>query len=118
LIDVDVSGDRGLKLGDLDVPLSPEVAAALETSGPGKYTVGVRPEHLQIGTEGTPGEVSVVEELGSESFVHVAITHQREPLNIEVRAEGETTIQRGDNVHVAFRGPAHLFAPDGERVGD
>ena len=118
LIDVDVSGDSGLKIGDLDVPLSPEVAAALETSGPGKYAVGVRPEHLQIGTEGTPGEVSVVEELGSESFVHVTIIHQREPLTIEVRAEGQTTIQRGDNVHVAFRGPAHLFGPDGERVGD
>jgi multiple sugar transport system ATP-binding protein len=118
LIEVDVNGDSGLKLGDMDVPLSPDVAAALKTSGPGTYTVGVRPEHLQIGTEGIPGKVSVVEELGSESFVHVNIIHQGEPLILEVRAEGETTIQRGDNVHVAFHGPAHLFAPDGERVGD
>jgi multiple sugar transport system ATP-binding protein len=118
LIDVDVNGESGLKLGDTDVPLSPVVAAALETAGPGTYTVGVRPEHLQIGTEGIPGEVSVVEELGSESFVHVNVIHQGEPLILEVRAEGQTTIQRGDNVQVAFRGPAHLFAPDGERVGD
>ncbi len=118
LIDVDYSRDSGLKLGDLDVPLSPEVTAALESSGPGKYTVGARPEHLKIGAEGTPGEVSVVEELGSESFIHVNIIHQGEPRLIEVRAEGETKIQRGDRVHVSFIGPAHLFGPDGERVGD
>ena len=118
LIDVDVSGDSGLKVGEIDVPLAPEVAAALEASGPGKYTVGVRPEHLQITTEGIPGEVSVVEELGSESFVHVITTHQRETIDIEVRAEGQTTIRRGDKVHVAFGGAVHLFGPDGERVGD
>ena len=118
LVDVDISGDSGLKIGDVDVPLSAEVAAAVETSGPGKYTVGVRPEHLKIGTEGIAGEVSVVEELGSESFVHVITTHQQEPIDIEVRAEGQTTIRRGDNVHVDFRGPAHVFGPDGERVGD
>ena len=118
LIDVDVNGDGSLKLGDLDVPLSPVVAAALKASGPGTYTVGVRPEHLQISAEGIPGEVSVVEELGSESFVHVHVIHQHKTLNLEVRAEGQTTIQRGDNVHVSFLGPPHLFSPDGERVGD
>ncbi len=118
LIDVEVNGDSSLQLGGMDVPLSPEVAAARAKMGPGTYTVGVRPEHLQIGTEGIPGVVSVVEELGSESFVHVTITHQLEPLNLEVRAEGQTTIHRGDNVKVSFLGPPHLFGPDGDRVGD
>jgi multiple sugar transport system ATP-binding protein len=118
LVDSDVTGDNGLKLGNIVVPLSPDVAAALEALEPGTYTVGVRPEHLQIGTEGIPGEVSVVEELGSESFVHVNVAHQGEALVLVVRAEGQTSIQRGDNVQVGFRGPVHLFAPDGERVGD
>jgi len=118
LIDVDVSGDSGLKIGDLPVPLSPEVDAALNAMAPGKYTVGMRPEHLKFATEGIPGEVSVVEDLGSESFVHVTVDHQNESRTIEVRAEGETTIKRGDTVHIAFNGPAHLFGPDGERVGD
>ena len=80
--------------------------------------VGVRPEHLEIGTEGLPGEVTVVEELGSESFVHVTAEHQGEPLVLVVRAEGETSIDRGDNVRVAIGGPVHLFAADGGRLGD
>ena len=118
LIDVDPGEDRHLRVADLDIPLAPEVAAALKTSGPGTHTVGLRPEHMSIGTEGIAGEVAVVEELGSESFVHVNTMHQGEPLLIEVRAEGQTKIQRGDHVNVAVRGPAHVFGPDGERVGD
>ena len=62
--------------------------------------------------------LTVVEELGSESFVHVTTEHQGEPLVLVVRAEGETSIKRGDNVQVAFKGPVHVFAASGERIGD
>ena len=59
----------------------------------------------------------MVEELGSEAFVFVNVMHQGESLQLVVRAEGETTIRRGDNVHVDFKGPIHVFAEDGRRVG-
>ena len=71
-----------------------------------------------LADDGIAGEVSVVEELGSEAFVHVLTEHQGAPLTLVVRHEGETTIQRGDRVHVEVDGPIHVFAPSGERVGD
>ena len=117
LIEIEATG-AGLMLGTLAVPLEDRVAADLASRGAGTYTFGARPEHLQLGDEGIAGEVAVVEELGSESFVHVTVEHQREPTVLVVRAEGETAIGRGDHVHVCFGGPIHVFAPDGERLGD
>lgn len=63
--------------------------------GGGTYTIGVRPEHLRVGADGIPGEVTVVEELGSEAFLHVTFSHQGEPTILVVRADGETAIGRG-----------------------
>ena len=105
-------------IGTLQVPLTPDVQQDLAVRGPGTYTVGVRPEHLAVGTEGVPGKVVVVEELGSESFLHVHVEHQGDTLTLQVRAEGETSIRRGDQVQIAVDGPVHLFSPEGERVGD
>ena len=113
LLDVDLSTDGGLQLGGVAVPIEDKVSKALAERGSGTYAVGVRPEHLQFGDEGIPGEVIVVEELGSESFVHVTVEHQGEPLLLVVRAEGETSIQRGDNVRARFIGPVHVFDSEG-----
>ncbi len=110
--------DGKLRLGGFDVPLKPEQAAAVGQQPGDKFTVGVRPEHLRLGADGIPGQVSVVEELGSESYVHVTITHEGDEEVIVVRDEGETNIGRGDNVQVTFAGPIHVFADDGERIGD
>lgn len=116
LVDVEVGGE-GIQLGGHDVPLPAETASELTRRGAGTYALGARPEHLELGTTGVPASVTVVEELGSEAFVFVNIDHQGESLQLVVRAEGETSIRRGDNVHVDFKGPVHVFAADGERVG-
>ncbi len=117
LVDVEAS-EGGLMIGPLDVPVEADVAAELASRGSGTYTVGVRPEHLSIGAEGLPGEVTVVEELGSESFLFVNVQHQGEQLQLVVRGDGQTSIGRGDTVHLAFAGPIHVFDAAGERVGD
>ncbi len=117
LVEVSSEGADGLRLGSLSLPIDEQITHDLAARGPGAYTVGVRPEHLQLADEGIAGEVTVVEELGSESYVHVTVEHQGGPLLLVVRAEGETMIQRGDNVQVACRGPVHVFAPNGERIG-
>jgi multiple sugar transport system ATP-binding protein len=118
IVDVEFAGgDDAMRLGTLPVPLPDETMREVAEIGPGTYSVGVRPEHLAIGTEGLAGEVVVVEELGSESFVFVKVSHQGADHQLVVRAEGETAIQRGDTVHIGFKGPIHVFAPDGERVG-
>ncbi|NNE75415.1 MAG: ABC transporter ATP-binding protein, partial [Acidimicrobiales bacterium] len=115
LVDVDVADD-GLSVGTLAVPLSDKTASSLAAGGPGVYTVGVRPEHLKVGAEGLAGEVTVVEELGSEAFLFVNVEHQGSTTQLVVRVEGETKISRGDNVSIGFNGPAHVFAADGSRV--
>ncbi|MDJ0769608.1 MAG: ATP-binding cassette domain-containing protein [Ilumatobacter sp.] len=117
LLDADAGEDGALTLGGVAVPLEPDVTADLRERGPGRYTVGVRPEHLQLGADGIAGEVTVVEELGSEAFLHVAIQHEGESTVLVVRDHGETSTKRGDTVHVGFDGPTHVFAPDGGRVG-
>ncbi|MEM9131782.1 MAG: ABC transporter ATP-binding protein [Actinomycetota bacterium] len=100
------------------VPLSPEQTAGADGMDPGRLSVGVRPEHLAIGEGAMAGKVTVVEELGSESFVHVAVQHRGEHATLVVRDEGDTTAARGDHVKVGFDGPVHVFGADGERVGD
>ena len=116
---VDVGRDDGgaPAIGSLTVPLAPDVRRDLDGIG-GDLVVGVRPEHLAIASEGLAGEVIVVEELGSEAYVHVQVQHQRESLALVVRAPGETDIDRGDNVRIAITGPTHVFTADGRRLGD
>ena len=80
--------------------------------------VGIRPEHLAVTADGLPGKVTVVEELGSEAYVHVDVEHQHDMISLVVRAPGETDIDRGDNVHIAVGGPTHVFTADGRRLGD
>ena len=117
LVEVSSEGTNGLRLGSLSLPLDEQTTHDLSARDPGAYTAGVRPEHLQLASEGIAGEVTVVEELGSESYVHVTVEHQGGPLLLVVRAEGETMTQRGDNVQISCRGPVHVFAPNGERIG-
>ena len=57
-----------------------------------------------------------MEELGSESYVHVTVEHLNQPTTIVVRDQGETTVQRGDHVRIGFAGPVHLFGADDRRL--
>ncbi len=116
ILDVD-RVDGTLSIGEMRVPLEPDVAAALADAPGTRFAVGIRPEHLAVSDEGLPGKVAVVEELGSESFLHIEIEHEGETVDLVVRAAGETEIDRGDNVHVSVIGATHVFGPDGERVG-
>ncbi len=108
LVDVD-TGDGSLRLGSLDIGASVDATARAAT-------LGIRPEHLQLTASGLPGRVTVVEELGSQSFVHVTVEHQGGEEVLVVRDEGETQTGRGDNVHIGVTGPHHLFDESGQRI--
>ncbi len=116
LLDVERVDGR-LSLGGIEVPLESSDASALGDSPDKNFTVGVRPEHLTLAETGIPGSVIVVEELGAESFVHVQVDHQGERSVLVVRSEGETDIDRGENVSVGIVGATHVFGSNGERVG-
>ncbi|MBT6445577.1 MAG: ABC transporter ATP-binding protein [Acidimicrobiaceae bacterium] len=110
--------DGRLAIGSLPIELTADQTAAASSDDSTDLAVGVRPEHLTLANGGLDGEVSVVEALGSESFLHVRTQHQGEELVLVVREDGQSDITRGDNVSVSIIGKVHLFGGDGERLGD
>ena len=110
--------DGGFAIGGHPVPLTEEMAAAAAKVDGSTFGVGVRPEHLNFTSDGTgiAGEVTVVEALGSESFLHVKVQHEGREELLVVHEAGDTEFGRGDHVTVDFNGPIHIFAPDGESV--
>ena len=82
---------------------------------PGTHTIGLRPEHALIGTDG-PIEmrVSSVEQLGSTSLLHGSVGGDTP---FEMVCNGQTTIAGGDTVRLALpREHLHCFDKDGRRL--
>src|SRR6185436_12615527 len=118
--------DSGADFGGLLVPLTREqVAAARQDGGGDRVTVGFRPEHTELvgqGDGGIPVIVELVEELGSDAFVHghAALTvgdASRDTL--VVRTDGRTVQPAlGETVYLRPRPNAqHVFhAVTGQRL--
>jgi multiple sugar transport system ATP-binding protein len=102
-------GSPAMNLLPADGPLRPPGLAVR----PG-LELGVRPEHVRLGAEGTPAEVTLVEPIGGEAYVHVRVGE----LEAVARTDAETRPAVGDTVHVSVRpGDVHLFdAQSGKRV--
>ena len=71
--------------------------------------IGFRPEAVVVGGGQIPARIRVVEDLGSEVFVHVLIDHLGEEQRLVARAEPPFHGQAGDNVQLGVRGTVHLF---------
>jgi multiple sugar transport system ATP-binding protein len=89
----------------------------------GRVVAGVRPESLTLAGdgEGISGRVTLVEELGSDSYVHVAAELESDPHTIVARLRDDQAVpRRGDQVSLSAAAEAvHLFAvDDGRRLGD
>jgi multiple sugar transport system ATP-binding protein len=115
LVETNVT-DGQVKLGGMTLPVESAVNARLRDGLGGRVTIGVRPEHFRFSSEGLPGEVMVVEELGSEAFVHVHVLHEGNDRSLVVRTEGGTSAARGDRVRLEVIGPVHAFDSAGDRV--
>ncbi len=89
--------------------------AQLGTSGP--VTVGIRPEHLGLNQPGdiaVDGTITLVEYLGSELFVYVALADGQSLL---AQAPGNAQFRRGDKVSLGFKASdAHFFDAEGLRI--
>ncbi len=77
-------------------------------------TLGIRPEHMHLATEGVPAEVIVTELLGSD--LNIYFRWQEELMS--VKAQASSRIQSGGRVHIEFQpDKIHLFDTDtGERL--
>jgi len=102
-------GSPAMNVLPFDTPLAPE---GLPAGRP--IELGVRPEHVRLGIEGAPGEVTLVEPVGSEAFVHVRVGGS----GLVARTNAATRPDVGAPVRVAVRRQeVHLFdAETGERV--
>ncbi len=80
----------------------------------GAKTIGIRPEHIQVGSGPWSGTVILSEHLGSDTFLKV---NAGELGTITVRASGEVMAHAGDRI--SFSPPAdkiHRFGPDGRSM--
>jgi len=107
LLDVPVV-DGGVKFGSGVTPIP---RTALSTAG-STVTIGVRPEDLDITTEGQglPVLVEVVEELGADAYIYGSTTTADGDKPIIARVDGRTPPAKGSTVHLApDQGHVHLF---------
>jgi multiple sugar transport system ATP-binding protein len=73
-------------------------------------TLGFRPETVVIGSDGPiPARIRLVEDLGSEVFVHLVIDHEGEERRIVAKTDPPFAGKVDDNVRLALRGTVHLF---------
>lgn len=93
-------------------------AGGLETTDD-KMTVCIRPESFKIGkgkagSLSTKGKIQLVEYLGSEIYVHAALSSDKTLL---IQASGTTKYAVGDDISISFDpADAHYFDASGLRV--
>jgi len=98
--------------GTPDLPLP----AGLAVSDGAKVTLGVRPEDLLPVSDGQgwPLRVSVLEQHGSNSYIHCALPSGGEMM---LHQPGQSQAREGDILHVRPRADHwHLFGADGLRI--
>src|SRR6478609_2367354 len=104
--------DGTVKVGGYNVPVDP----AAERKMSGRVTVGVRPENWRLVSSeegGLPVRITVVEELGADSFVYGTSDVEGTPSNVIVRVSGRQHPQKGETLYVTTD-PQHVHVFDTE----
>jgi multiple sugar transport system ATP-binding protein len=114
LCTVPLDENGSVSLGGASVSLPPGVAG----SGRASIVVGLRPEALELVSEGMPAEVEVVEELGADAYVFCTAEVCGAPTRLVARVEARQRPSRGERISLRPRpDEAHLFdALSGERL--
>ena len=117
LLEATTTDDGRARIGDYPVPVDPKAAHTMR----GRVTVGVRPEAWRLVSAdegGLPVKVTVVEELGADSFVYGSSDVEGTPNNLTIRISARGTVHKGDVLHLTTD-PAsvHVFDTEtGERL--
>jgi multiple sugar transport system ATP-binding protein len=99
-----VSVDRSVNIAGAEI----RIGDVLDGSERG--TVGFRPETVVIGNDGPiPARIRLVEDLGSEVFVHLLIEHEEEERRIVSKVDPPFDGNPDENVRLALRGAVHFF---------
>jgi multiple sugar transport system ATP-binding protein len=115
--------EAGADFGGVTVPLTPQQVASARSDGADKVTIGFRPEHTDLvgaSDGGIPVIVELVEELGSDAYVHghAALNGDGSRETLVVRTSGHSVPRIGDTVYLKPRaGAQHVFhAATGDRL--
>jgi multiple sugar transport system ATP-binding protein len=99
-----VSVDRSVKIAGADIRIG-------DVPGGGdRATIGFRPETVVIGDDGPiPARIRLVEDLGSEVFVHLVVDHEGEERRIVAKVDPPFAGTPDEDVRLSLRGAVHLF---------
>jgi multiple sugar transport system ATP-binding protein len=100
LFDVEVGADGTTHLGHFTLALPQEASGTLTTR---QVTVGVRPEDLRLVGEdmGIPATVELVEELGSDAFLHASVRGGDGGQVLVARVDPKSPPMKGEDVSLA-----------------
>jgi multiple sugar transport system ATP-binding protein len=96
------SASGPLLVGGADIGIADDL-------GGERATVGFRPETVIVGDGPIAARIRIVEDLGSEVFVHLIIDHDGEERRIVAKVDAPFVGSPGDNVRLSLRGTVHLF---------
>jgi len=118
LFELQVPGDgSGPRFGGYEFKVPRE---ALAKVGGDRVTVGVRPESLEVaGTDtGIEAEVILVEELGSDAYVHAGVQEGGQEVVLVARVNPKNPPHKGEKVRLApTGGDVHVFdTASGQRL--
>jgi multiple sugar transport system ATP-binding protein len=74
-----------------------------------RATVGFRPETVVVGEGPIAGRIHIVEDLGSEVFVHLVIDHDGEERRIVAKVAAPFAGAPDEKVRLGLRGTIHVF---------
>jgi multiple sugar transport system ATP-binding protein len=108
-----------VSLGGADVPVSPAAAEAAAAQEMPNVVVGIRPEALDLASDGIAARVEVVEELGADAYVFCVADLPTGEAKLVARVDSAARPERGARVFLRPRlTEALLFDPvSGERLG-
>ena len=114
MVDVQGSG-AGVAAHGLSLAVTESQRAAVQAHSSPELVYGLRPESLSFASEGLPGQLSMVEPTGPETYATVDTPVGK----LTARVPGVLSAQVGESVHLQWRGEqAHLFdRASGARVG-
>jgi multiple sugar transport system ATP-binding protein len=117
LCPVQLGTNGAIALGDASVAIDDALARVARSNGR-DLVLGLRPESLEVGLDGVPARVEVVEELGADAYVFCVAEVGGEELKLVARTKARDVPTRGDRVSLNPRpNEAHLFdSGTGERL--
>jgi multiple sugar transport system ATP-binding protein len=112
---VPLNADGNAAFGGLPLELP-----GLRANGRTEAIVGVRPEAMELASEGLDAGVEVIEELGSDAFVFCSAELPGGPARLVARVPARRAPERGERVRLrpSAEYAPHVFDADtGERIG-